>query len=109
MSGLIDKALDALLTDPATGEPLEDAELLSLCIGLAVATAVIVTMIFLPITFLTGYFGMNFAWLDNQLNSFGMWLFLGLAVPVVIVIVSAALLRSGGYSVPKLFKHRDNP
>ena len=77
--------------------------------GARINVLTIVTMIFLPITFLTGYFGMNFAWLDDQLNSFGMWLFLGLAVPVVIVIVSAALLRSGGYSVPKLFKHRDNP
>ncbi|MEC8033951.1 MAG: hypothetical protein VX205_03035 [Pseudomonadota bacterium] len=49
MSGLVDKALDALLTDPATGEPLEDAELLSLGIGLAVAIAVIITMIFLAL------------------------------------------------------------
>lgn len=77
--------------------------------GARINVLTIVTMIFLPITFLTGYFGMNFAWLDNQLNSFGMWLMLGVLVPVVIVIVSAALLRSGGYSVPKMFKHRDNP
>jgi len=67
----------------------------------------IVTMIFLPITFLTGYFGMNFAWLENQLNSFWMWVLLAVALPILLVVGCIALLASGGYTVPRLRrKHR---
>ena len=64
----------------------------------------IVTMIFLPITFLTGYFGMNFAWLDDQLNSFWMWILLGLGLPVLLVVVCISLLATGGYDIPRLFR-----
>lgn len=66
----------------------------------------IVTMIFLPISFLTGYFGMNFAWLDNQLNSFWMWVLLGVGLPVLLVVVCIRLLGVGGYTVPKLRRRK---
>ncbi len=66
----------------------------------------IVTMIFLPITFLTGYFGMNFAWLDDQLNSFWMWIGLGVALPIALVVGSVILLANGGYSLPRLLRRR---
>jgi len=69
----------------------------------------IVTMIFLPISFLTGYFGMNFTWLDNQLNSFGSWLVLGVVLPVLLIAVCVALLRTGGYTMPRLFHRRRRP
>lgn len=57
----------------------------------------IVSIIFLPVTFLTGYFGMNFGWLDNRLNSFGSWAILGALVPVLMVVGSIALLARRGY------------
>ncbi len=63
----------------------------------------IVTIIFLPITFLTGYFGMNFNWLDDQLNSMGSYLFLGLAVPLLIVVTSIAVLIRKGFTFTGLF------
>jgi Mg2+ and Co2+ transporter CorA len=66
----------------------------------------IVTMIFLPITFLTGYFGMNFTWLDNQLNSFWSWLLLGLALPIVLVVVCIVLLANNGYDLPRFLKRK---
>lgn len=69
----------------------------------------IVTMIFLPISFLTGYFGMNFSWLDNQLDSFASWLVLGAVLPVLLVAVCIALLRTGGYTMPRLFHRRRRP
>lgn len=68
----------------------------------------IVTMIFLPITFLTGYFGMNFNWLDDQLNSFWAWALLGLAFPILLVIVSSGLLIASGYNVPRLLRRRSS-
>ena len=66
----------------------------------------IVTMIFLPITFLTGYFGMNFSWLDDQLDSFASWIVLGVAVPILLVVGCTVLLASSGYTVPRLFRRR---
>ena len=66
----------------------------------------IVTMIFLPITFLTGYFGMNFSWLDDQLDSLGSWLAFGVALPILLVVGCTALLASSGYTVPRLFRRR---
>lgn len=64
----------------------------------------IVTMIFLPISFLTGYFGMNFTWLDDQLDSFWSWVLLGVGLPVLLVVVSVVLLASSGYTVPRLIR-----
>jgi Mg2+ and Co2+ transporter CorA len=73
----------------------------------------IVTIIFLPITFLTGYFGMNFNWLDNQLNSMAMYVFWGLVVPMGIVLVSIGILIRKGFTFTGLFakatKHSKPP
>ena len=66
----------------------------------------IVTMIFLPISFLTGYFGMNFTWLDNQLDSFWSWMLLGVGLPVLLVVVCSFLLASSGYEMPRLIRRR---
>jgi Mg2+ and Co2+ transporter CorA len=68
----------------------------------------IVTIIFLPITFLTGYFGMNFNWLDDQLNSMASYLFWGLAVPLLIVVSSIAVLIRKGFTFTGLFSKLAN-
>jgi Mg2+ and Co2+ transporter CorA len=65
----------------------------------------IVTMIFLPISFLTGYFGMNFTWLDNQLDSFWSYFLFGVVLPIALVLISVTALATSGYTVPRLF-HR---
>lgn len=59
----------------------------------------VVSVLFLPVTFLTGYFGMNFQWLDNEIESVGSWLLLGVLLPVAIVAGSAYVLVRRGYSL----------
>ncbi len=63
----------------------------------------IVTIIFLPISFLTGYFGMNFNWLDDQLNSMGAYVFWGLVIPVLIVLGSISILIRKGFTFTGMF------
>jgi magnesium transporter len=100
-NGLIDNLADAVRN---TAQDIQAQ--VSNWQGNRINVLTIVTMIFLPITFLTGYFGMNFAWLDDQLNSFWMWIGLGVALPIALVVGSVILLANGGYSLPRLLRRR---
>ncbi len=69
----------------------------------------VVATIFLPITFMTGYFGQNFQWLSNATMTFADWLLLGVVLPLTLVTVSMVLLRRRGFGqwlVEKRRKHR---
>jgi magnesium transporter len=53
--------------------------------------------VFLPLTFITGFFGMNFGWMVRHLDSFGAFLVLGVAGVLVPAILTALVLWRGGY------------
>ena len=56
----------------------------------------VVTVIFLPITFLTGLYAMNFTWMINHIGSRSAFLVLGMLLPVLSVCITVALfMRSG--------------
>lgn len=59
----------------------------------------VVTMVFLPISFLTGYFGMNFGWLDDHLESDVVFFIYGLGLMAVVAAVSFFVLYRTGYSI----------
>ena len=56
----------------------------------------IVSLMFLPITFLTGFFGMNFDWMINSLGSPAAFFLLGILLPTASVIVTVLWLKRRG-------------
>ena len=53
--------------------------------------------VFLPLTFVTGFFGMNFGWMVRHIDSFGTFLALGIVGTLVPALATALLLWRGGY------------
>ena len=56
----------------------------------------IISLMFLPITFLTGFFGMNFDWMINTLGSPAAFFLLGILLPTASVIVTVLWLKRRG-------------
>jgi magnesium transporter len=58
----------------------------------------IIATVFLPLGFLTGFFGQNFAWLTGHLQTgFGYFLFLGIGSEVVAIILLLILFKRRGW------------
>ena len=58
----------------------------------------IIATIFLPLGFLTGFFGQNFAWLTNHLQvSLGYFLFLGIGSELVAIVLLLLLFKRRGW------------
>jgi magnesium transporter len=57
----------------------------------------IVATIFLPLTFATGFFGMNFGWLVRHINSAETFFVFGVAGMVLPLVIAAVLLVRAGY------------
>jgi len=56
----------------------------------------IVSMVFMPITWLTGFFGMNFDWLNKQLSGAEAFFIFGVLLPIVCVIGTLYWFRRRG-------------
>ena len=57
----------------------------------------IVAAIFLPLTFVTGFFGQNFGWMVGHVDGPGAFLLLGIALPVAVVVLLFGLLARSGW------------
>jgi magnesium transporter len=58
----------------------------------------LVATVFLPLTFVTGFFGQNFAWLERHIDSLAMFLLLGIGGLVVPAVILFLWFRRGGYT-----------
>jgi hypothetical protein len=51
----------------------------------------LIATVFLPLTFVTGFFGQNFGWLVGHINGFGSFLAFGVggvALPALVMVVA---------------------
>ncbi len=61
----------------------------------------IVATIFLPLTFVTGFFGQNFGWMVGHIDTFEAFVFLGIGGVVVTIAILLMLFRRAGYIGPQ--------
>ena len=57
----------------------------------------VVATIFLPLTFLTGFFGQNFGWMVRQINTLEAFLICGVGASILTVTGLVLWFRHSGY------------
>jgi magnesium transporter len=73
------------------------AEAINVLLNQMAGRLTLVATIFLPLTFATGFFGMNFGWLVRHIDSGATFFVFGIGGMIVPLVVAAVLLVRAGY------------
>jgi magnesium transporter len=73
------------------------AEAVNVLLNQMAGRLTVVATVFLPLTFATGFFGMNFGWMVDHIDSAAAFFLLGFGSMVVTIGLAAGLLVRAGY------------
>jgi magnesium transporter len=73
------------------------AEAVNVLLNQMAGRLTVVATFFLPLTFATGFFGMNFGWLVDHIDSAAAFFLLGVGSMAVTVVLATLLLMRAGY------------
>jgi magnesium transporter len=73
------------------------AEAINVLLNQMAGRLTVVATVFLPLTFVTGFFGMNFGWMVRHIDSAALFFVLGFGSMLVTLAVAAVLLARAGY------------
>jgi hypothetical protein len=57
----------------------------------------VIATVFLPLTFITGFFGQNFDWMVTKIHSWPMFLLLGVGSEIVALLALLAFFKRRGW------------
>ncbi len=57
----------------------------------------IIATVFLPLTFITGFFGQNFGWMVGHVRSWPLFLGFGVGIELVTLLTLLAFFRRRGW------------
>jgi magnesium transporter len=72
------------------------AKLIDLRLNETIYWLTVVATIFLPLTFVTGFFGMNFAWMITRIDTLFAFIALGIGAPIAGAVLTVWLVRRRG-------------
>jgi magnesium transporter len=73
------------------------AEAVNVLLNQMAGRLTVVATFFLPLTFATGFFGMNFGWMVGHIDSAASFFMLGVGSMAVTIAIAGALLMRSGY------------
>jgi magnesium transporter len=73
------------------------AETVNVLLNQMAGRLTVVATFFLPLTFATGFFGMNFGWMVDHIDSPVAFFLLGVGTMMMTIAIAAALLMRAGY------------